>query len=182
MDKIQTAIKDLVETEDDEYIEACWENLESFQDSHWLLRPRYDKSIATRSVPLQAIRRYWNKLLEDIPQTIHPPLRLPAEIILSSVWKNFWSLPLPQATTTPWWRLLHNSIVLTSKLFRWNPTSFPSPLCRFCTEVKDTFHFVAGCPTKWLFWSAALAEMNLVSCFKNSEDILQLCANSVSFS
>lgn len=32
MDKIQTAIKDLVETEDDEYIEACWENLESFQE------------------------------------------------------------------------------------------------------------------------------------------------------
>ena len=53
--------------------------------SHWLLRPRYGKSIAIRSVPLQAIRRNWNKLLEDIPQTIHPPLRLSAEIILSSV-------------------------------------------------------------------------------------------------
>ncbi|EIE79496.1 hypothetical protein RO3G_04201 [Rhizopus delemar RA 99-880] len=139
--------------------------------SHWLLRPRYGKSIAIRSVPLQAIRRNWNKLLEDIPQTIHPPLRLPAEIILSSVWKTFWALPLPQAAITPWWRLLHNSIGVASKLFRWNPTSFPSPLCRFCTEVEDTFHFVVGCPTKWVFWSAALAEMNLTSCFKTSEDI-----------
>ncbi|KAG1041686.1 hypothetical protein G6F43_012057 [Rhizopus delemar] len=69
--------------------------------------------------------------LEDIPQTIHPPLRLPAEIILSSVWKTFWALPLPQAAITPWCRLLHNSIGVASKLFRWNPTSFPSPLCRF---------------------------------------------------
>ncbi|KAG1371850.1 hypothetical protein G6F61_011565 [Rhizopus arrhizus] len=32
MDKIQTAIKDLVETEDDEYIKTCWEDLESFQE------------------------------------------------------------------------------------------------------------------------------------------------------
>ncbi|KAG1049515.1 hypothetical protein G6F43_008160 [Rhizopus delemar] len=139
--------------------------------SRWLLHPRYGNSIAIRSVPLQAMGRYWNKLLDDIPQTIHSPLRLPAEIILPSVWKTFWALPLPQAAITPWWQLLHNPIGVASKLFRWNPISFSSPLCRFCTEVEDTFHFVVGCPTKWLFWSAALAEMNLPSCFKTSEDV-----------
>jgi hypothetical protein len=37
--------------------------------------------------------------------------------------------------------------------------------------VEDTFHFVVGCPTKWLLWSAALAEMNLASCFKTSENV-----------
>ena len=139
--------------------------------SHWLLRPIYGKSITIRSVPLQAVRRYWRKFLEDTSQTIHPPLRLPAEIILTSVWKPFWALPLPQAVITPWWRLLHNSIGVASKIFRWNPISFPSPLCRFYTGVEDTFHFVVGCPTKWLLWSAALAEMNLASCFKTSENV-----------
>ncbi|KAG0764640.1 hypothetical protein G6F57_010404 [Rhizopus arrhizus] len=139
--------------------------------SHWLLRPIYGKSITIRSVPLQAVNRYWRKFLEDTSQTIHPPLRLPAEIILISVWKSFWALPLPQAVITPWWRLLHNSIGVASKIFRWNPISFPSPLYRFCTGAEDTFHFVVGCPTKWLLWSAALAEMNLASCFKTSENV-----------
>ncbi|KAG1148943.1 hypothetical protein G6F37_004082 [Rhizopus arrhizus] len=138
--------------------------------SHWLLRPRYGKSVAIRSVPLQAVRCYWHKFLEDTSQTILPPLRLPAEIILTSVWKPFWALPLPQAVITPWWRLLHNSIGVASKVFRWNLISFPSPLCRFCTEVEDTFHFVVVYPTNWLLWSAALAEMNLASCFKTSEN------------
>ncbi|KAG1634730.1 hypothetical protein G6F44_010014 [Rhizopus delemar] len=84
---------------------------------------------------------------------------------------TFWALPLPQAAITPWWRLLHNPIGVAPKLFRWNPTSFPSPLCRFCTEVEDTFHFVVRCPTKWVFWSAGLTEMNSASCFKTSEDV-----------
>lgn len=32
MDKIQTAIKDLMETEDEEYIKDCWEDLKFFQE------------------------------------------------------------------------------------------------------------------------------------------------------
>lgn len=32
MDKIQRAMKDLMETDDDEYIEACWEDLELLQE------------------------------------------------------------------------------------------------------------------------------------------------------
>jgi hypothetical protein len=43
---------------------------------------------------------------------------------LSGLRKQFWSLDLNTKAIIPWWRLLHDSIGIASKLYRWNSVSF----------------------------------------------------------
>jgi hypothetical protein len=82
--------------------------------------------------------------------SLGPPNALATSLLLRPrLWKLFWSLNLNTKAITPWWRLLHDSIGITSKLPRWNSVFFPRNICPICqSEIEDLPHFSVECLQK----------------------------------
>ncbi|CAO3689024.1 hypothetical protein CU097_003409 [Rhizopus azygosporus] len=73
-------------------------------------------------------------------QSWHLPLQL---------WRVFWAILIPDKALTPWWRLLHGCIDIQQKFHRWNPSRWPSAVCRTCDNAEeDIYHFAANCTLK----------------------------------
>lgn len=95
-----------------------------------------------------------------------------------SVWKRFWSLPLPHKVRTCWWRLLHGKLYLYAALHKWDPERWDSPLCHFCNrEEEDTKNFCVSCPLKWPFWVGAIASLAVIDLHVSSDAVLHSLVN-----
>jgi hypothetical protein len=73
-------------------------------------------------------------------------------LIRPRLWKLFWSLDLNTKAITPWWRLLHDSIGIASKLHRWNSVSFSRNICPICqSEIERSASFYSWMLTEERF-------------------------------
>jgi len=128
----------------------------------FVLSPK-SKQVPVVTARPKDVRCLWHTDLPLVLVPPTPPLVVPLSWRLNTqTWRRFWSLALPHKATTPWWRLLHDSVGFKAKLYRWNPSFCPSPLCPICGEVpEDSYHFVVGCPVKSRFWHDVIAHIGL---------------------
>ncbi|KAG1051287.1 hypothetical protein G6F43_006496 [Rhizopus delemar] len=123
------------------------------QLSYWCYRSVPHKQVPVVSISPMELRRSWYPALAGSRRILRPPYRVATGLrIPVSSWKEFWTFDIPSSAFTPWWRLLHDSLLVASTLHRRNVTSCASPVCRIChSGAEDTFHFVVGCPLMWQF-------------------------------
>ena len=121
---------------------------------------------------LGSLRCHWHRDMSLINQRFHPPLAVPAKLVLRPFfWRQFWSLELPSNAFIPWWWLLQNRIGYRSFLHRINPIQFPTPSCGLCGEHEDLYHFVIDCEYKSWFWSAIVNMFSLHNNFPTNLSI-----------
>ncbi|OAD80238.1 hypothetical protein PHYBLDRAFT_163261 [Phycomyces blakesleeanus NRRL 1555(-)] len=67
--------------------------------------------------------------------------------------KKNWDFSIHYSVRNIWYRALHQSLSCSSHLHRIAPTTFPSPMCAFCSNGIDNIeHSLYLCPLKWPVW------------------------------
>ncbi|KAL0095190.1 hypothetical protein F4703DRAFT_1951025 [Phycomyces blakesleeanus] len=84
---------------------------------------------------------------------INPPLSNHVSTLAPTQWEKNWDFSIHYSVRNIWYRALHQSLSCSSHLHRIAPTTFPSPMCAFCSNGIDNIeHSLYLCPLKWPVW------------------------------
>ncbi|KAK4520348.1 peroxisomal targeting signal 2 receptor [Mucor velutinosus] len=106
-------------------------------------------SSSSRSrLPLNSIR-FFKKLRHNLPSSSFSlsPLQPPQ-------WRSFWTLAIPLAARTVWYRAIYEKIPTRALLHLRIPDNHPSRRCTICpaSPTEDITHALFSCPPKLLVW------------------------------
>ncbi|KAK4515528.1 uncharacterized protein ATC70_010478 [Mucor velutinosus] len=119
-------------------------------------------------LPLNSIR-FFKKLRKNLPSSSSSlsPLQPPQ-------WRSFWTLAIPLAARTVWYRAIYEKIPTRALLHLRIPDNHPSHRCIICpaSPTEDITHALFSCPPKLLVWrymyhtylsaSPSISDVNLI--------------------